>query len=57
MKVQEKHIFEDCNTKERFLYRNHAETWKTSKQLIKQLTNLSKLSQLNSLNDNHHCYK
>ena len=57
MKVQEKHIFEDCNTKEHFLYRNHAETWKTSKQLIKQLTNLSKLSQLNSLNDNHHCYK
>ena len=51
MKVQEKHIFEDCNTKER------SETWKTSKQLIKQLTNLSKLSQLNSLNDNHHCYK
>ena len=47
MKVQEKHIFEDCNVKERFLHRNHAETWKTSKQLIKQLTNLGKLSKLN----------
>ena len=37
--------------KNAFLQRSQVETWKTSKQLTKQITNLIKLSQSNSLND------